>query len=65
MADKRESIPASNDPDQLLEREGVESEHNRGYDEAVKGEASDQEEFDDVDPDSPDSENDRDDMLKE
>jgi hypothetical protein len=30
-------IKASNDRDQKLEREGRESRHNRGYDEAVKG----------------------------
>ena len=56
---ERERVRSSNDRDQAVEREGIESEHDRGYDEAAKGMG------DDVDPDSADSENDRDDMLKE
>jgi len=45
--------------DQQIEREGIESERGRGYDEAAKGMG------DDVDPDSADAENDRDDMFDE
>jgi ATP-dependent Lhr-like helicase len=56
---EHDRVRSSNDRDQALEREGVESEHNRGYDEAAKGMG------DDVDPDSADAENDRDDMLSE
>ena len=65
---ERENIRSSNDRDQQLEREGVESEHNRGYDEAVTGRGSaDQrdEEFEDVDPDSAEAEVDRDDTIDE
>jgi hypothetical protein len=42
-----------------MEREGLEPEHGRGYDEAAKGTG------DDVDPDSADADNDRDDMMSE
>ena len=52
---ERERIRSSNDRDQALEREGVTSTHNRGYDEAVKGR--------DVDPDSAESDVDRDDTA--
>jgi hypothetical protein len=34
---ERRRIRSSNDRDQELEREGVESPHNRGYDEAADG----------------------------
>jgi hypothetical protein len=56
---ERERIRSANDRDQALEREGIESERNRGYDEEAKGMG------DDVDPDSAESQNDRDDMLSE
>jgi hypothetical protein len=56
---EHDRIRSSNDRDQQMEREGLESEHGRGYDEAGKGMG------DDVDPDSADSGNDRDDMIDE
>jgi hypothetical protein len=56
---EHDRVRSSNDRDQQLEREGVETEHNRGYDDATKGMG------DDVDPDSAEAENDRDDMLTE
>jgi hypothetical protein len=42
----------------LQEREAIESTRNRGNDEAMRGE-----DLGDVDPDSPESENDRDDLT--
>ena len=56
---ERERVRSSNDRDQDLEREGVESRHNRGYDETVKGQRND------VDPDSANAEIDRDDTIDE
>jgi hypothetical protein len=47
----------SNDRDQQMEREGIQSEHNRGYDEAARGRGRE-----DVDPDSAMSDVDRDDL---
>jgi hypothetical protein len=35
--DEHDEIRRSNDIDQRLEREGIVSQHNRGYDDAVKG----------------------------
>lgn len=34
--EERERVRSSNDRDQELEREGIPSRHNRGYDEAVR-----------------------------
>ncbi len=63
---EHDAIRSSNDRDQAAEREGIETEHNRGYDEAVKGrESTEQEDFGDVDPDSAESENSRDDTIDE
>jgi hypothetical protein len=68
---ERETIRESNDLDQELERHGVVSRHNRGYDDAAHGTATSRdtsrrrnrnEEREDVDPDSARSEVDRDDM---
>ena len=61
---ERDAIRSSNDRDQAAEREGFQSEHNRGYDEAVRG-GSDLERDDlgDIDPDSAESDVERDDML--
>ncbi len=56
-------VRSSNDSDQEMEREGLESTRNRGYDEAVRGE--DRGDVTDVDPDSATSENDREDMTDE
>jgi hypothetical protein len=55
---EQEQIRSSNDRDQETEREGEESEHNRGDDEAVRGLGH---EGGDVDPDSAESDIDRDD----
>jgi ATP-dependent Lhr-like helicase len=63
---ERDRVRSSNDRDQDLEREGVDSEHNRGYDDAVVGRASREvEEFEDIDPDSAESDVDRDDTIDE
>jgi len=57
---ERERVRESNDRDQQLEREGIVSPQNRGYDEAVRGE-----DLGDVDPDSAASDVDRDDTQTE
>ena len=54
---EHDRVRDSNDRDQELEREGIQSEHNRGYDEAARGETRR-----DVDPDSPNADIDRDDL---
>ena len=56
---EQDRIRSGNDRDQQVEREGLESERGRNYDEAAKGLG------DDVDPDSADAEIDRDDMIDE
>jgi hypothetical protein len=55
--EEREMIRNSNDRDQQLEREGGQSRHNRGYDEATRGANRD------TDPDSATSDIDRDDTV--
>ena len=61
---EREEVRNSNDQDQQLEREGIESEHNRGYDDAVRGQRSEEaENSEDVDPDSAEADVDRDDSV--
>jgi hypothetical protein len=63
---ERDAVRSSNDRDQAAEREGIETEHNRGYDDAARGGASDeQEDLGDVDPDSAESDVDREDTLDE
>ena len=67
---EHDRVRSSNDRDQAVEREGLESEHNRGYDEAVRGSGSGSsssrdESFEDVDPDSASSDIDRDDTIDE
>ena len=63
---EHDAIRRSNDRDQAAERQGMESEHNRGYDDAVKGRSFvEQEDLGDVDPDSAESENSRDDTIDE
>ena len=63
---EHESIRSSNDRDQAAERDGLDTEHNRGYDEAVQGRRFDeQEDSGDVDPDSAESDVDRDDTMDE
>jgi ATP-dependent Lhr-like helicase len=59
---EHERVRASNDFDQELEREGITSRHNRGYDEAVRGDVDDE---GPVDPDSAESGIDRDDTMDE
>jgi ATP-dependent Lhr-like helicase len=53
-------VRSSNDRDQEMEREGIESTRNRGYDGAVRGEDLGDVDDRDIDPDSATSENDRD-----
>jgi hypothetical protein len=63
---EHDRVRSSNDKDQAVEREGLESEHNRGYDEAVRGNARARDEAsEDVDPDSASSDIDRDDTIDE
>ena len=63
---ERDRVRSSNDRDQATEREGMESEHNRGYDDAVRGnDNSGDEQFEDTDPDSASSDIDRDDTIDE
>jgi len=57
---EQERVRSSNDRDQEMERSGEVSSHNRGYDDAVRGYGIDREE--DVDPDSAESDVDRDDV---
>jgi hypothetical protein len=61
---EQDRVRSTNDLDQAAEREGIDSERNRGYDESVAG-SERTDEFEDVDPDSADSEIDRDDRLDE
>ena len=60
-----ERVRGSNDRDQAAEREGIETDHNRGYDEATRARESSDEEFEDIDPDSAESDVDRDDSVDE
>ena len=57
---ERERIRSSNDRDQELEREGITSRQNRGYDEAVRGQRNTQ-----TDPDSATSDVERDDTIED
>ena len=56
---EREQVRSSNDRDQELERQGITSKHNRGYDQAVSGQTGP------TDPDSAESDVDRDDTVTE
>ena len=61
-----ERVRGSNDRDQAVEREGLETEHNRGYDESTRArEGADDEQSEDIDPDSAESDVDRDDTIDE
>jgi ATP-dependent Lhr-like helicase len=63
---EHDAIRSSNDRDQAAEREGIETEHNRGYDDAARGRtAPEREDPGDVDPDSAQSDVDRDDTATE
>jgi ATP-dependent helicase Lhr and Lhr-like helicase len=63
---EHDTVRSSNDRDQAAERDGVDTEHNRGYDEAVQGRSfEEQEDLGDVDPDSAESDVDRDDTVDE
>jgi ATP-dependent Lhr-like helicase len=57
---EHDRVRSTNDHDQEMEREGVETKRNRGYDAAVRGE-----DLGDLDPDSAESEVDRDDTVDE
>jgi hypothetical protein len=57
---EHDRVRSTNDQDQEMEREGVETKRNRGYDAAVRGE-----DLGDLDPDSAESEVDRDDRTEE
>ena len=64
LESERDAIRSSNDRDQAAEREGFQSEHNRGYDEAVRGDLDlEGEDLGDIDPDSAASDVERDDTL--
>ena len=61
---EHDAVRSSNDREQRAEREGVESEHNRGYDETASGRTNvEHEDLGDVDPDSAESDVDRDDSV--
>ena len=53
----------SEDHDREREDEGLESNRKRGYDESVRGQDLGDVNDRDLDPDSPKSENERDDMM--
>jgi hypothetical protein len=58
--DDRERMPSSNERKRQLDRERTRSQHDRGADETARGRRSQ-----DTDPDSPDSDINRDDMIDE
>jgi hypothetical protein len=60
---EHDRVRSSNDQDQEMEREGFESTRNRGYDEAVRGEDVGDVEERDLDPDSAESDIDREDTI--
>jgi hypothetical protein len=61
---EHDAVRSSNDRDQKAEREGLENQHNRGYDDAARGRQSvEREDPGDVDPDSAESDVDRDDTV--
>ena len=62
---EHDRVRSSNDQDQSMEREGVESTRNRGYDEVVKGEDLGDVDERELDPDSAFSDVDRDDTSGE
>jgi hypothetical protein len=62
---EHDRVRSSNDRDQAAERAGETTEHNLGYDDAVRGGAYDGNETDDIDPDSAESDVDRDDTTSE
>ncbi|HZJ30923.1 MAG TPA: DEAD/DEAH box helicase [Vicinamibacterales bacterium] len=66
LESEHDAIRSSNDHDQEAEREGFQTEHNRGYDDAVRGGSDlDGDDLGDVDPDSAESDVDRDDTVDE
>jgi hypothetical protein len=58
--DDRERMPSANEPERQLDRERTTSQHDRGADPASRGRQSQ-----DTDPDSPDADINRDDMIDE
>jgi len=61
LEEEQNRVRSSNDRDQELERKGIKSRHNRGYDEALRGEDLGDIDERDVDPDSASSDVNRDD----
>ena len=62
---EHDRVRSSNDRDQAMEEQGVESTHNRGYDGAVHGEDLGDVDDRDLDPDSAYSDVDREDTVDE
>ena len=62
---EHDRVRSSNDGDQAMEREGVESTRNSGYDNAVHGEDLGDVDERDLDPDSASSDVDREDTVDE
>lgn len=60
---EHDGVRSSNDRDQAAEREGIETEHNRGSGEPARGKKVEHEDLGDVDPDSAKSDVDRDDSV--
>ena len=62
---EHDRVRSSNDQDQELDREGLGSTRNRGYDEAVRGEDLGDVDDSEIDPDSAESDVDREDTVDE
>jgi hypothetical protein len=62
---EHDRVRSSNDRDQRMERKGLDSTRNRGYDEAVRGEDLGDVDDRDLDPDSAESDVDRNDTVDE
>ena len=66
LESEHDAVRSSNDRDQAAERDGFATEHNRGYDDAVRGRTDvEHEDLGDVDPDSAASDVDRDDTVND
>ena len=62
---EHDRVRSSNDQDQELDREGLGSTRNRGYDEAVRGDDLGDVDDSQIDPDSAESNVDREDTVDE
>jgi hypothetical protein len=62
---EHDRVRSSNEQDQQIEREGMESTRNRGYDDVVHGEDLGDVDERELDPDSASSDVDRDDTIDE